>query len=103
MFVTVGRQSCLVEKLCLGLRLGQPKIVFLQHQGSSRFRTRISERFYASKCNSYEDKLEDQVLMVLDTNELLNGLSLHCQCYHLMALSMVGLKPQLLERDINQS
>lgn len=100
MFVTAGEQtqSCLVEKLRLGSRLGRSNIVFLQHRGSNRFRTRISERFYVSECILFEEELEDRVLMVLDTNQLLNSLSLHCQCYHLMALSMAGLKPQLLER-----
>lgn len=97
MFVTVGKKtrSCLVKKLRLGLYLGQSKSVFLQHQESNLLHTRISERFYAIKCNLCEEELEDQVLMIPDTNQLLNSLSLHCQCYHLMALSMVGLKPQL--------
>lgn len=92
MFLTVGKKtrSCLVKKLRLGLYLGQSKSVFLQRQESNLLGTRIGEPFCAIKCNLCEEELEDQVLMILDTNQLLNGLSLHCQCYHLMALSMVG-------------
>lgn len=53
---------------------------------------------YVSRCNFYKEELEDEVLMVLGANHHLNSLSRLCQCYHLRALSVAGLKLCLLLR-----